>query len=265
MLYVWDVERIRAGIGAAVFSYVARASAKSRKGRSSLELTTGAGGRREMPVKYGVLGTGQVGQELATKLAALGNEVCMGSRSQESKEAKAWLERVGKKGRTGTFAEAARFGEVVVNCTQGAHSMEALSLVDKKDLRGKVLIDVANPLDASRGMPPILSICNSDSLGESIQREFPEVKVVKTLNTVNFRVMTDPTRVPGEHDLFICGNDDAAKKTVTALLRAFGWKSIIDLGDITNARATEQLMPIWIRLWGRLGTADFNFRIVKAA
>jgi len=216
-------------------------------------------------MKYGVLGTGQVGQELATKLASLGNEVCMGSRSQESQEAKTWLERVGKKGKIGTFAEAARFGEVIVNCTQGAHSLEALRLVDKKDLNGKILIDVANPLDLSRGMPPILSICNADSLAESIQREFPEARVVKALNTVNCRVMTDPKRVPGDHDLFICGNDDAAKKTITALLREFGWKSIVDLGDITNARATEQLMPIWIRLWGKLGTADFNFRIVKAA
>ena len=216
-------------------------------------------------MKYAVLGTGQVGQELATKLTALGNEVCMGSRSQEGKEAKAWLERVGKKNKIGNFAEAARFGEVILNCTQGAHSLEALRLVDRKDLNGKILIDVANPLDSSRGMPPILSICNADSLGESIQREFPDARVVKALNTVNCRVMTDPKRVPGDHDLFICGNDDAAKKTVTALLREFGWKSIVDLGDITNARATEQLMPIWIRLWGKLGTADFNFKIVQAA
>jgi len=216
-------------------------------------------------MKYGVLGTGQVGQELSNKLVALGNEVCMGSRSQDSKEAKTWLERAGEKGKIGTFADAARFGEIIVNCTQGAHSLEALRLVAKKELNGKILIDVANPLDSSRGMPPVLSICNADSLGESIQREFPEAKVVKTLNTVNCRVMTDPGRVPGDHDMFICGNDDTAKKTVTALLREFGWKSIVDLGDITNARATEQLMPIWIRLWGKLGTADFNFRIVSDA
>jgi len=215
-------------------------------------------------MRYGVLGTGMVGQEIATKLAALGNEVCMGSRGQDNKQAKAWVERMGKNGKTGTFAEAARFGDVLVNCTQGSHSLEALRTLDKNDVSGKILIDVANPLDASRGMPPILSICNSDSLGESIQREFPEAKVVKALNTVNCRVMTDPKRVPGEHDLFICGNDQAAKKAVTTLLREFGWKSIIDLGDITSARATEQLMPIWLRLWGNLGTADFNFRIVRA-
>ena len=106
------------------------------------------------------------------------------------------------------------------------------------DLAGKILIDVANPLDFSGGMPPTLTPCNTDSLGESLQREFPNAKVVKTLNTCNCKVMVDPARVPGEHDLFICGNDAGAKDQVRTLLREFGWTSIIDLGDITNARAT---------------------------
>jgi hypothetical protein len=132
------------------------------------------------------------------------------------------------------------------------------------NLKDKILIDIANPLDFSKGMPPTLAICNTDSLGEQIQRAFPEVKVVKTLNTMNCDIMVNPSRVPGEHDVFICGNDAEAKTIATQILKDwFGWKSVIDLGDITSARGTEMLMPIWIRLWGVFGHANFNFRIVK--
>lgn len=214
-------------------------------------------------MKYGVLGTGMVGQTLATKLAELGHEVMMGSRTADNKDARAWLEGAGTRGRIGTFQDAARFGEVILNCTQGSASLEALRTVQPKDLQRKVLLDVANPLDFSRGTPPTLTICNTDSLGESIQREFPETRVVKALNTCNCRVMVEPGRVKGDHDTFVCGNDPAAKEQVKGLLRNFGWKSIIDLGDITNARATEQLLPIWIRLYGLYQTGDFNFKIVR--
>jgi predicted dinucleotide-binding enzyme len=214
-------------------------------------------------MKFGVLGTGMVGQAVATKLVALGHDVCMGSRSKEHKDASAWLEQVKGKAKAGTFAETAHFGDVIVNCTRGAFSLDVLRGLDRNDLAGKILIDIANPLDMSH-QPVTLTICNIDSLGESIQREFPETKVVKTLNTVNCQVMVDPKRVPGSHDLFLCGNDASAKATVTSLLRDFGWGSVIDLGDITNARATEQLLPIWIRLWQMFGTADFNFEIVRA-
>lgn len=215
-------------------------------------------------MKIGVFGTGMVGEAIGSKLVELGHEVMMGSRSRDNKNAKAWADKVGKSGKAGTFADAAHFGELLVNCTKGSHSLEAFRLVDRKDVSGKIIVDVANPLDASHGMPPVLSISNTDSLGESIQREFPDAKVVKTLNTVNCQVMINPTRIPGEHEIFICGDDENAKKTVRGLLADFGWKAPIDLGDITNARATEQLMPIWIRLWGKLGTADFNFKIVKS-
>jgi predicted dinucleotide-binding enzyme len=138
-----------------------------------------------------------------------------------------------------------------------------LQSVDPKDLVDKVLIDVANPLDLSGGGPPTLTICNTDSLGERLQREFPRTKVVKALNTCNCRVMVDPGRAGIDHDVFICGNDAEAKETVKALLQEFGWKTIIDLGDITAARGTEQLMPIWLRLYGLFGSGDFNFKIVR--
>jgi predicted dinucleotide-binding enzyme len=212
-------------------------------------------------MKYGVFGTGMVGDALASGLVKLGNEVMMGARTAEHEKAIAWKQRAGAKGHIGTFQEAAHYGEVLLNCTQGAFSLDVLRSLDRKDLAGKVLIDVANPLD--NGMPPGLTICNTDSLGESIQREFPDAQVVKTLNTCNCQVMIDHARVKGEHDMFICGNDEGAKDKVKALLRDFGWRSIIDLGDITNARATEQLLPLWLRLYGMCGTPDFNFKLVR--
>jgi len=215
-------------------------------------------------MKYGVLGTGMVGQALGTKLLKLGHEVMLGSRVQEHQGAQDWKAKSGGGAKIGDFRDAAVFGQILLNCTQGAITLDALRSIDRKHLAGKLLIDVANPLDFSRGNPPTLTICNTDSLGESIQREFTEAKVVKAFNTVNCQVMVDPGRVKGEHDIFICGNDSESKNAVKELLRDFGWKSIIDLGDITNARATEQLMPIWIRLWTQFGTADFiNFKIVR--
>jgi predicted dinucleotide-binding enzyme len=215
-------------------------------------------------MRYGVLGTGMVGQTLATRLAELGHKVMMGSRAGDNKEAEAWRQRTGIRGRVGTFRDAAAFGDRLFNCTQGAVSPAVLQSVDAKDLVEKVLIDVANPLDLSPGTLPTLTICNTDSLGERLQRELPRTKVVKTLNTCNCRVMVDPARAGRDHDVFVCGNDAGAKETVKALLRDFGWKTIIDLGDITAARATEQLMPIWLRLHGIYGSADFNFKIVRS-
>jgi predicted dinucleotide-binding enzyme len=205
-----------------------------------------------------------VGQTLGTKLVQLGHEVMMGSRSAGNEKARAWTAGAGPHGRAGTFREAAAFGEVLLTCTEGLTSIDALRAAAEEDLAGKILIDVSNPLDFSRGMPPSLLVCNTDSLGEMIQREFPQLRVVKALNTCNCQVMVDPTLVPGAHDLFVCGNDPQAKQQVTALLREFGWKSIIDMGDISNARATEQLLPIWIRLFGMYGNPIFNFHIVRA-
>jgi len=136
---------------------------------------------------------------------------------------------------------------------------------NKSDLAGKILIDVSNPLDLSKGMQAVtLTICNNDSLGETIQREFPELRVVKALNTCNSEVMGSPDRVPGDHDLFIAGNDSGAKEQVCDLLRSFGWRSFLDLGDITAARGTEALMLIWLRLLGKFGNTNFNYKIVRA-
>jgi hypothetical protein len=215
-------------------------------------------------MKIGILGTGAVGNTIGTKLISLGHAVKMGSRTANNEKAAAWVSSAGASASQGTFAETAAFGEIVFNCTSGMGALEALKLAGKENLSGKILVDVSNPLDFSNGFPPTLTVCNADSLGEQIQREFPETKVVKTLNTTNCKVMVEPSLVPGEHDMFICGNDADAKEEVKKILTdSFGWKSVIDLGDITNARATEMLLPIWVRLYGVFKTGNFNFKIVK--
>jgi predicted dinucleotide-binding enzyme len=215
-------------------------------------------------MKIAVLGTGVVGATIGSKLVSLGHEVKMGSRSAANEKAAAWASQAGGKASHGTFADAAAFGEMVWSCTSGSGALEALSAAGAANLRGKIVVDISNPLDFSKGFPPTLTIANTDSLGESIQRAFPDAKVVKTLNTVNCGVMVDPARVPGDHDLFVSGNDAEAKQQVAEILGSwFGWKSVIDLGDISTARATEAYLLLWVRLYGALKTADFNLKIVR--
>src|SRR2546430_8673963 len=156
-------------------------------------------------MKFGVLGSGMVGSAIAGKLVSRGHEVRMGSRTASNEKAAAWVSAAGKGASQGTFADAAAFGEIVFNCTSGAGSVDAVRAAEAQNLRGKVLVDVANPLDFSKGMPPTLFVSNDDSLAEHIQAALPEAKVVKALNTINANVMVDPRRVPGETDVFGCG------------------------------------------------------------
>ena len=197
-----------------------------------------------------MLGTGVVGTTIAGKLRELGHDVLIGSRSAGEDAV--------------PFADAAAHGELVFNCTNGNASLEALNAAGAENLAGKVLIDVANALDFSQGRPPLVGVSTGDSLGEQIQRAFPEAKVVKALNTVNANVMVDPSVVPGEHDIFLCGNDEEAKGQVTELLQSFGWPAerILDLGDITAARAQELYVALWLRLMGVAGGATFNIHLV---
>jgi 8-hydroxy-5-deazaflavin:NADPH oxidoreductase len=216
-------------------------------------------------MKIGILGTGIVGSTIGTKLVQLGHTVKMGSRIATNKKAAAWAESNGSHASQGTFTDAAAFGEIIFNCTHGIASLEALHLAGAINLENKVLIDIANALDFSNGMPPSLTVCNTDSLGEQIQRAFPKAKVVKTLNTVNCNLMVNPGLIAhGDHDIFICGNDAGAKTMVGEILRDwFGWKSIIDLGDISSSRATEMLLPIWVSLMGKYQSPNFNFKIIR--
>jgi 8-hydroxy-5-deazaflavin:NADPH oxidoreductase len=216
-------------------------------------------------MKIGVFGTGMVGVAIGNKLVSLGHEVKMGSRAANNEKALAWVKSAGAKASQGTFAEAGAFGELIFNCTSGAGSLEALKAAGAPNLKGKILIDIANPLDFSKGMPPTLFAGNTDSLGELAQAAFPDTKVVKALNTVTASIMVDAGKLAGgDHHLIICGNDAAAKATVSEFLKTqFGWKHILDLGDITNSRGTETFLALWIRLYGTLKTAEFNIKIVR--
>jgi predicted dinucleotide-binding enzyme len=217
-----------------------------------------------------------VGQAISGKLAELGHDVMVGTRDVAQTLARTdphpygfppfsvWHQQQPKV-RLGTFAEAAAHGEMVINATNGTATLAALRSAGEAHLNGKVLIDIANPLDFSQGNPPSLSVSNTDSLGEQIQRAYPNVKVVKTLNTVTAFLMVNPALVGnGDHTIFVSGNDAAAKAQVTEWLKGwFGWKDVIDLGDITNARGTEMYLPIWLRMWGALGTGMFNIKVVR--
>lgn len=227
-------------------------------------------------MKIGVLGTGVVGQTITGKLSELGHDVLVGTRNVARTLAHTEPHPYGfpafsvwqkdhPRVRLGTFAEAATHAELVINAVNGAGTLPALHQAGTSNLSGKILIDISNPLDFSKGRPPTLSVCNTDSLGEQIQSAFPQLKVVKTLNTVTASLMVDPLQLAnGEHQLFVSGNDAAAKAQVTAWLAAwFGWKQIIDLGDITTARGTEMYLPLWLRLMGALGTPVFNIRVVS--
>jgi 8-hydroxy-5-deazaflavin:NADPH oxidoreductase len=203
-----------------------------------------------------------VGQTIATKLVELGHEVTMGARAAGNEKAVEWASGAGESAREGSFADAAAHGELLFNCTAGTASLDALRAAGEAELAGKVLVDVANPLDFSGGMPPRLSVVNDDSLAEQIQREFPDARVVKALNTVNASVMV--TGIAGSN-LFVCGDDDAAKEQVTELIGDFGWpgESVVDLGGIEAARGMEMYLPLWLRLMGALGTPQFNIGIVR--
>lgn len=200
-------------------------------------------------MRFGVLGTGTVGRTVAGKLVELGHEVRIGSRTAGDDVVE--------------FGDAAAFGEVVVNATAGGASVEALRSAGADNLAGKVLIDIANPLDFSQGMPPILAFCNDTSLGERIQAEFPDARVVKTLNTVNADVMVDPSLAGGDTTIFVCGDDTEAKGEVTDLLGDFGWTGVLDLGGIGAARGTEMYLMLWLRLWQATGTGHLNVKVVS--
>ncbi len=220
-------------------------------------------------MKIGVLGSGVVGQTIASKLIHLGHEVMMGSREEANPNAVAWANKenvkkdtTSKRALFGTFANASAFGEIVFNCTLGTASLEALVKAGAANLKGKILIDTANPLDYSPGFWT-LTVCNTDSLGEQIQRAFPETFVVKTLNTVNGNVMVDPNKLQEQTTIFVSGNSADAKAAVSRYLREwFGWRSIIDLGDITTSRAVEMYVTLWRTLRLATNSQRFNIKVV---
>ncbi len=229
--------------------------------------------------KIAVMGTGSVGQTLAAKFITLGYGVMMGTRNVSEKLAdssgdgygnppfKEWLS-ANTAVKLGTFREAALFGEIIINATKGAKSISALKMAGEDNLTGKIVIDISNPLDFSNGMPPSLvpELSNTNSLGEEVQRTFPGTKLVKTLNTMWNGLMVNPGMLNGgDHNVFICGNSSEAKDKVKEILKSFGWSDthIVDLGDISAARATEMYLPLWLRIYGSTGNGAFNIKIAR--
>jgi Predicted dinucleotide-binding enzymes len=230
-------------------------------------------------MKIGIIGTGAVGKTIASKLLELNHGVMMGTRNVSDKITSTakdiygnppfneWL-KTNNKVKLGSFAEAAAFGDLIINATNGGNSVTALINAGAKNLAGKVLVDIANPLDFSSGMPPTLlaGLNNTNSLGEEIQKTFPDTMVVKTLNTMWCGLMINPNLVgKGDHINFISGNNPEAKTKVKKLLNQFGWldENIFDIGDITGARATESLLPIWLKVMGITKNGAFNFKLVR--
>ena len=225
-------------------------------------------------MKTAILGTGTVGRTIAARLVELGHSVTIGTRDAEATLARTETDAMGNSpfpawaaenpGVTlASFADATVGAELIINATNGGASLEVLTQAGVENLDGKVILDISNPLDFSQGMPPTLFVKDTDSLGEQIQRAFPAARVVKSLNTLNADLMVRPSSLPESSTVFVSGNDADAKRTVTELLKDFGHQDVIDLGDITTARGTEMLLPVWLRLWGALGTPAFNFKIVR--
>ena len=215
-------------------------------------------------MKIGVLGTGVTGQTIGSKLVELGHDVMLGSRDEANPKAVIWAKEEGHNALYGTFMNASAFGEIIFNCTLGPASLDALRMAGADNLKGKILIDTSNPLNKSTD-PWTLTVCNTDSLGEQIQRIFPDTKVVKTLNTVNANVMVDPAKLIERTQVFVSGNDIEAKATVVMILRDwFGWKEVLDLGDITTSRSVEMFLPLWQSLRKVIPDQRFNIKIVSS-
>lgn len=223
-------------------------------------------------MKIGIIGSGVVGQTLATKWLSLGHEVAIGTRDPSKIDDKKmmatslreWRAQTGERGKIVTFQEAAAFGDVLVNATGGTVSIEALRLAGADKVGGKVLLDIANELDHSRGMPPHPLASDERCLAEKIQATFPNLKVVKTLNTIGALVMVDPKGVAGgDHTVFVSGNDAGAKAQAAEMLKAFGWTDILDLGDVSTARGPEMYMAMWLRLWGATHTGNINIKVQR--
>ncbi len=213
-------------------------------------------------MRCAVLGTGSVGRTLAERLLELGHDVRLGTRDPSATRSRDdWTELRGVE--LTTFADATADAELVVHAGSGAAALDLLAQAG--DLSGKVLVDISNPLDFSAGFPPTLSVKDTDSLGEQVQRAFPDAFVVKTLNTLTAELMAHPDRLPEPTTVFVSGDDAAAKRLVTGLLVELGHQDVLDLGGIETSRGVEMWLPLWLRVMGALGTAEFNIKVVRGS
>jgi predicted dinucleotide-binding enzyme len=226
-------------------------------------------------MKIAVYGTGVVGQTVGGRLAELGHQVVFGTRDPSATRARTepdhfgippfgvWLgERPGIE--LATFADAAGAADLVFNATNGYGSLPAMSAAGADNLGNKVIVDISNPLDLSNGFPPSLFVKDTDSLAEQIQRGFPDALVAKTLNTVTASVMVNPGSVgDGTTTIFVASDHQAARQVAVDLLGSLGWQDIVEFDDLSAARGLEMWLPLWVRLMAKLGTAEFNLKIVR--
>jgi 8-hydroxy-5-deazaflavin:NADPH oxidoreductase len=213
-------------------------------------------------MRIGVFGTGDVGRSLANGFLKLGHEVKMGSRDPGNPKAVAWASEAGQRASTGVFAEAAHFGELVVLATLWSGTENALRLAGARNLAGKILIDATNPILFAPGAPPSLAVGHTDSAGEQVQRWVPEARVVKAFNTVGHAHMVNPQFPGGPPDMFICGNDRAAKSTVTEIVTGFGWGTV-DIGGIEGARLLEPMCVLWVLYGIQTNTWNHAFKLLR--
>ena len=209
------------------------------------------------------MGSGDVGQALGRGFASRGYDVKIGSRTPDSDKLKAWLKQATGKASTGTFAETADHGEIVILAIMGAGVENAIDLAGLDKFAGKVVIDATNPLDFSKGSSPGLFVGMNDSLGERIQRKLPQAKVVKCFNTVPNVQMVNPNFGDDKPEMLICGNDPEAKQRVVDILKELGWPGAIDIGGIEEARWIEALVPLWVRVGAALNTWRHAFKVVR--
>jgi predicted dinucleotide-binding enzyme len=223
-------------------------------------------------MKIGIIGSGVVAQTLGSKLVEQEHDVVLGTRDPKKLDDKKmfastlreWQEQNKSRAKVATFADAAAHGEILINATSGQVSIDALELAAADKVGPKILIDVSNELDHSKGMPPAVLASQERCVAEKIQATFPNLKVVKTLNTIGAPVMVNPKAVGGgDHTVFLSGNDPDAKAQVTKLLKSFGWSDVLDLGDIGSARGPEMYLAMWIRLWGATKTGMINVKVVR--
>jgi 8-hydroxy-5-deazaflavin:NADPH oxidoreductase len=214
-------------------------------------------------MKIGILGSGDVGRKLADGFIELGHQVKIGSRDLRQSKLTEWIDKHDKeKASSGTFADTS-FGELVVLATLWTGTADAIRLADSRNFPSKIVIDVTNPLDFSNGMPPRLALGHTDSAGETVQRMLPDSKVVKTFNIVGNPHMIHPDFPGGKPTMFICGNDDEAKKMVTDdILTRFGWETI-DIGGIEGSRLLEPLALLWITHYFRTGNGNHAFKLLQ--
>jgi len=215
-------------------------------------------------MKVGILGSGSVGKTLGLGFTTLGHEVMMGSREPERDDVTEWRKTTGGKGKSGTFTNAAIFGEIAILATAWSGTQNAIRIAKPENLAGKVVIDTTNPLDFSGpGKPPTLAVAGSDSAGERVQQWIPQGRVVKAFNHVGNTHMFRPQFPGGPPDMFIAGNDDAAKLEVGKVLEAFGWPKPIDLGGIAASRYIEPLAMVWILHYFQTGNGGHAFKLLR--